>query len=69
MIFTFEANDRQKTRVLEVVHEDDGARALKEEFNPRYYELMEQMEKLTENGAVLHTSLNRCDELIDLFTF
>ena len=47
------------------VFEKDGtarAQALKKEFNPRYYELMEEMEKLTGNGVVLNTSLNRRGE-------
>ncbi len=64
MTFTFEVNDEWKTRVPEVVHEDGTARAqaLKCEYNPRYYELMEEMEKLTGNGVVLNTSLNRRGE-------
>ena len=37
----------------EVVHEDGTARAqvLRREFNPRYYDLMAELEKLTGNGA------------------
>jgi carbamoyltransferase len=64
MTFTFEVNEGWKERVPEVVHEDGTARAqaLKKEFNPRYYELMEEVEKLTGNGVVLNTSLNRRGE-------
>lgn len=64
MTFTFEVNDEWKERVPEVVHEDGTARAqaLKQEFNPRYYALMEEVEKLTGNGVVLNTSLNRRGE-------
>jgi len=64
MTFTFEVSDEWKNRVPEVVHEDGTARAqaLKREYNPRYYELMEEMEKLTGNGVVLNTSLNRRGE-------
>ncbi len=64
MTFTFEVEDEWKTRVPEVVHEDGTARAqaLKREFNPRYYDLMLEMEKLTGNGVVLNTSLNRRGE-------
>lgn len=64
MTFTFEVNDEWKERVPEVVHEDGTARAqaLKEQFNPRYYKLMEELEKLTGNGVVLNTSLNRRGE-------
>ena len=64
MTFTFEVNDEWKTRVPEVVHEDGTARgqALRREFNPRYYALMEELEKLTGNAVVLNTSLNRRGE-------
>ena len=64
MTFTFEVNDQWKTRVPEVVHEDGTARGqtLEREFNPRYYELMEELEKLTGNAVVLNTSLNRRGE-------
>ncbi|WP_426415755.1 carbamoyltransferase family protein [Aestuariirhabdus sp. LZHN29] len=64
MTFTFEVKDEWKTRVPEVVHEDGTSRgqALVREYNPRYYELMEEMEKLTGNGVVLNTSLNRRGE-------
>ncbi len=64
MTFTFEVNEGWKKRVPEVVHEDGTARAqaLKKEYNPRYYELMEELEKLTGNGVVLNTSLNRRGE-------
>jgi carbamoyltransferase len=43
-----------KTRVPEVVHEDGTSRAqvLKREYNPRYYDLMKELEKLTGNGVV-----------------
>lgn len=48
----------------EVVHEDGTARAqvLRREHNPRYYDLMLELEKLTGNGVVLNTSLNRRGE-------
>jgi carbamoyltransferase len=64
MTFTFEVKEEWKERVPEVVHEDGTARAqaLKKEYNPRYYELMEEVEKLTGNGVVLNTSLNRRGE-------
>ena len=64
MTFTFEVEEEWKDRVPEVVHEDGTARAqaLKREFNPRYYDLMLEMEKLTGNGVVLNTSLNRRGE-------
>ena len=38
------------------------AQVLRREFNPRYYDLMLEMEKLTGNGVVLNTSLNRRGE-------
>ena len=64
MTFTFEVADEWKARVPEVVHEDGTSRAqvLKREFNPRYYDLMVELEKLTGNGVVLNTSLNRRGE-------
>ncbi|MBV6476165.1 MAG: nebramycin 5' synthase [Rhodocyclaceae bacterium] len=64
MTFTFPVTEAWKSRVPEVVHEDGTARAqvLRREFNPRYYDLMLEMEKLTGNGVVLNTSLNRRGE-------
>ncbi|GJQ53871.1 MAG: carbamoyltransferase [Rhodocyclaceae bacterium] len=64
MTFTFPVTEEWKTRVPEVVHQDGTARAqvLRREFNPRYYDLMVEMEKLTGNGVVLNTSLNRRGE-------
>lgn len=64
MTFTFEVADAWKSRVPEVVHEDGTARAqvLKRDHNPRYYDLMLELEKLTGNGVVLNTSLNRRGE-------
>jgi len=64
MTFTFEVAEEWKTRVPEVVHEDGTSRAqvLKREYNPRYYDLMVELEKLTGNGVVLNTSLNRRGE-------
>ncbi|NMG64669.1 carbamoyltransferase [Azoarcus indigens] len=64
MTFTFEVAEEWKERVPEVVHEDGTARAqvLRREFNPRYYDLMVELEKLTGNGVALNTSLNRRGE-------
>ncbi len=64
MTFTFEVAEEWKTRVPEVVHEDGTARAqvLRREYNPRYYDLMVELETLTGNGVVLNTSLNRRGE-------
>ena len=64
MTFTFEVAEEWKMRVPEVVHEDGTSRAqvLRREFNPRYYDLMLELEKLTGNGVVLNTSLNRRGE-------
>ncbi|MGM8933624.1 carbamoyltransferase family protein [Pseudomonas neustonica] len=64
MTFTFDVNDEWKSRVHEVVHEDGTARAqvLKREYNPRYYDLMKELEVMTGNGVVLNTSLNRRGE-------
>lgn len=64
MTFTFDVAEEWKTRVPEVVHADGTARAqvLQREYNPRYYDLMVELEKLTGNGVVLNTSLNRRGE-------
>jgi carbamoyltransferase len=64
MTFTFKVAEEWKSRVPEVVHEDGTSRAqvLKREFNPRYYDLMVELEKLTGNGVALNTSLNRRGE-------
>ncbi len=64
MTFTFEVEEEWKTRVPEVVHEDGTARAqaLQPGVNDPYYQLLEEMEKLTGNGVVLNTSLNRRGE-------
>jgi carbamoyltransferase len=64
MTITFEVSDEWKLRVPEVVHEDGTSRVqiVNEETNPRYYALLKEMEKLTGNGVVLNTSLNRRGE-------
>lgn len=64
MTITFEVAPEWRQRVPEVVHEDWTARAqvLRREHNPRYYDLMLELEKLTGNGVVLNTSLNRRGE-------
>ncbi len=64
MTFTFDVNESWKSRVPEVVHEDGTARAqiVNEETNPRYYKLIQELEKHTGNGVVLNTSLNRRGE-------
>lgn len=64
MTFTFDVAESWKSRIPEVVHEDGTARAqiVTRATNPRYYELIEEMEKLTGNAVVLNTSLNRRGE-------
>lgn len=64
MTFTFDVAESWKDRIPEVVHEDGTARAqiVTEKTNPRYYALLQEMEKLTGNGVVLNTSLNRRGE-------
>ncbi len=64
MTFTFEVSDEWKARVPEVVHEDGTSRAqvLERQYNPRWYDLMVELEKLTGNGVSLNTSLNRRGE-------
>ncbi|WP_284450486.1 carbamoyltransferase family protein [Methylophaga thalassica] len=64
MTFTFDVAESWKSRIPEVVHEDGTARAqiVTKATNPRYYSLLQEMEKLTGNGVVLNTSLNRRGE-------
>jgi carbamoyltransferase len=64
MTFTFDVAESWKDRIPEVVHEDGTARAqiVTQHTNPRYYSLLQEMEKLTGNGVVLNTSLNRRGE-------
>ena len=64
MTFTFDVNPAWKDRIPEVVHEDGTSRAqvVEKKTNPRYYALIEELEKLTGNGVVLNTSLNRRGE-------
>ncbi|AYH42271.1 carbamoyltransferase C-terminal domain-containing protein [Azoarcus sp. DN11] len=66
MTLTFDVADSWKVRVPEVVHEDGTARAqvVRREQHPRYYALIEELERLTGNGVVLNTSLNRRGEPI-----
>ncbi|HJV28421.1 MAG TPA: carbamoyltransferase C-terminal domain-containing protein [Aromatoleum sp.] len=66
MTLTFDVVEDWKSRVPEVVHEDGTARAqvVRRELHPRYYALIEELEKLTGNGVVLNTSLNRRGEPI-----
>jgi carbamoyltransferase len=64
MTFTFNVAERWKTRIPEVVHEDGTARAqvVTMDTNPRYYRLIEELEKRRGIPVVLNTSLNRRGE-------
>ncbi len=64
MTITFEVSEEWKARVPEVVHEDGTSRVqvVSKETNPGYYALLKEMEKLTGNGVVLNTSMNRRGE-------
>ncbi len=64
MTFTFDVAENWKKRIPEVVHEDGTARAqiVTKETNPRYYSLLEEIEKLNGNAVLLNTSLNRRGE-------
>lgn len=64
MTFTFNVAEHWKSRIPEVVHEDGTARAqvVTRETNPRYYALIEELEKLRGIPVVLNTSLNRRGE-------
>ncbi|MCK5539562.1 MAG: carbamoyltransferase [Deltaproteobacteria bacterium] len=64
MTFAFTVAESWKKRIPEVVHEDGTARAqiVERETNPRYYALLEELEKLRGVPVVLNTSLNRRGE-------
>ena len=64
MTITFDVTEEWKGRVPEVVHEDGTARiqTVEQRHNPRYYKLLEELERLTGNGVCLNTSLNRRGE-------
>ncbi len=64
MTFTFTVAKHWKDKIPEVVHEDGTARAQIVTYatNPRYYRLLEEMQRLKGYGVVLNTSLNRRGE-------
>lgn len=64
MTFSFPVAEKWKSRIPEVVHVDGTARAqvVSRDTNPRYYELIESLERLNGNAVVLNTSLNRRGE-------
>ena len=66
MTITFDVTPGWRKRIPEVVHQDGTARiqVVERHANPRYYELLEAMERLTGNGVLLNTSLNRRGEPI-----
>ncbi|HUF62816.1 MAG TPA: carbamoyltransferase C-terminal domain-containing protein [Verrucomicrobiales bacterium] len=77
MTFTFTVNPAWRDRIPEVVHEDGTARVqiVEKSSNPLYFQLLEELERLTGAGVVLNTSLNRrgepmvCspDDALDMF--
>jgi carbamoyltransferase len=64
MTFAFTVAKEWKKKIPEVVHEDGTARAqvVEKATNPRYYALIEELEKLRGVPVVLNTSLNRRGE-------
>lgn len=66
MTIAFDVTPEWRSRIPEVVHEDGTARiqVVKRDANPRYYALLEAMERLTGNAVLLNTSLNRRGEPI-----
>ena len=64
MTFTFSVAENWKGRIPEVVHKDGTARAqvVNRKTNPKYYSLIEHLEKLRGIPVVLNTSLNRRGE-------
>jgi carbamoyltransferase len=66
MTFTFSVAEHWKGKIPEVVHKDGTARAqvVNKKMNPKYYSLIEHLEKLRGIPVVLNTSLNRRGEPI-----
>ncbi|MEM7218068.1 MAG: carbamoyltransferase C-terminal domain-containing protein [Pseudomonadota bacterium] len=66
MTITFDVADQWRDRIPEVVHSDGTARVqiVNREAHPQYHALLEHMQRLTGNGVVLNTSLNRRGEPI-----
>ncbi len=66
MTFAFRVAEHWKSRIPEVVHKDGTARAqvVSRDTNPRYYALIEALERLRGVPVVLNTSLNRRGEPI-----
>jgi carbamoyltransferase len=66
MTLAFDVADHWKDRIPEVVHMDGTARAqvVTRATNPRYYALIEELEKRRGIPVVLNTSLNRRGEPI-----
>lgn len=64
MTFAFTVAEEWKDRIPEVVHEDGTARTqiVNQKTNPRYYTLLQELEKLKGYGVCLNTSLNRRGE-------
>lgn len=63
MTSTFDLNERTR-RTPEAVsrHGTAQARVLKRGYNPRYYDLMTELEQMTGSGIVLNNSLRRDSE-------
>ncbi|MEE8343060.1 MAG: carbamoyltransferase C-terminal domain-containing protein, partial [Gammaproteobacteria bacterium] len=64
MTFSFDVAEHWQARIPEVVHQDGTVRAqvVDKKTNPRYYRLIQELERRTGKGVVLNTSLNRRGE-------
>ncbi len=64
MTITFEVAADWRARIPQVVHADGTARVqtVTAQAHPRYHKLLQEMQRLTGNGVVLNTSLNRRGE-------
>ena len=60
MVTSFEAKENIKSRIPAVIHEDNSARPQKvlESVNKRYYDLIDEFGKITNEYVVLNTSFN-----------
>ena len=61
MIITFDSTDLARRHLAAAIHPYDFTvrpQVVKKEWNPRYYNIINEFEKLTGIGAVLNTSFN-----------
>lgn len=61
MMISFDSTPRARQELVAAIHPADFTlrpQILKKEFNPKYYKIIKEFEKITGTGAVLNTSFN-----------